>query len=169
MSLLLACTVGAIMVLAMGSPASADSLFQPIKNVGSNMCLQPENESTAEFAAIVQVPCNGRTAQGWAEPYEGNGRYHLVNQLSGLCLDAFDGAFNGARVLEESCARISNEEWNPGRQLPDVVHLMSRTGNTDTNFCVDVPGAQVISGLAMQLYVCNGTVAQFFTVGLTLP
>ncbi|MER5430792.1 hypothetical protein [Streptomyces sp. NPDC002588] len=35
------------------------------KNVGSNMCLQPENGSTDLFAAIVQKPCDGGIAQGW--------------------------------------------------------------------------------------------------------
>jgi hypothetical protein len=159
---------------AQPAPASASStsvtpfagVFHPIKNVGNGKCLQPAGGSTAEFAAIVQVPCTNSIAQGWQyTPASGSNHYRFVNQLSGYCFDAFDGTFNGARLLQGTCVPISNEEWNTGAPLPNVVSLMSRVGFRDTGYCIDVPGAQATDGLAMQMYRCNGTLAQRWVVG----
>jgi hypothetical protein len=156
---------------AHAQPASSTSVtpfagvFGPIKNVGNGKCLQPAGGSTAEFAAIVQMPCTNSIAQGWQYVRVGTNHYRFINQLSGYCFDGFDGAFNGARLLQGTCVPISNEEWNTGAALPNVVTLMSRVGFRDTNYCIDVPGAQATDGLAMQLYRCNGTLAQRWVVG----
>jgi Ricin-type beta-trefoil lectin domain-like len=142
-------------------------VFNPIKNVGNGMCLQPA--STADTAAIVQEPCiPGSLAQGWQDRQIGTNHYNFINQLTGECIDAFDGAFNGARVLQTMCSGNtgnSNQQYNTAATLPNVVILMSRVGFRDTGFCIDVPGAQAIPGLAMELFGCNGTLAQRWTVG----
>jgi hypothetical protein len=140
-------------------------VFNPIRNVGNGKCLQPEGGSTALFAAIVQEPCDGSSAQSWESLQVGTNHYQFVNQASGNCLDAFDGVFNGARLLQNECKRISNDEFNTSAALPNVVILESRVGFRDTGFCVDVPGASAADGLAMQLYRCNGTLAQRWVVG----
>jgi hypothetical protein len=145
----------------------------PIRNAGNGLCLQPT--STLQFAQVVQEPCDGSTLQGWEyqpDPLNGSNHYYFVNQASGWCLDAFDGAANGDRVLADGCAflrnneTISNQEWNAGTLLPNTTKLESRVHFTDTGFCVDVPGAQSTPGLAMQIYSCNGTSAQVFFLGL---
>jgi hypothetical protein len=89
----------------------------------------------------------------------------FVNQQSGLCFNAFDGAFNGARLLQGTCKRISNEEFNTGIRLPAVTKIESRVGFTNTGFCVDVPGGESTEGRAMQLFQCNGTPAQVWVIG----
>jgi hypothetical protein len=156
---------------ANAQPASSASVtpfagvFNPIRNVGNGKCLQPAGGSTAESAAIVQMPCTNSIAQGWQYVRVATNHYRFINQLSGYCFDGFDGAFNGARLLQGTCVPISNEEWNTGAALPNVVTLMSRVGFRDTNYCIDVPGAQATDGLAMQIYRCNGTLAQRWVVG----
>jgi hypothetical protein len=150
------------------SPALS-GVFHQIKNTGTNLCLEPAGQSTAEFAEIVQQPCvttgQQALAQGWQEVKVGTNHYRFLNQLSGYCFDAFDGAFNNARLLQGTCKAISNEEFNTGRALPAVTKIESRVRFTDTGFCVDVPGGQAIPGLAMQLYRCNGTPAQIWVIG----
>jgi hypothetical protein len=143
--------------------------FTAIRNVGNFMCLEPEGQSTVEFASIVQEPCVTTglesVAQGWESIRTGTNHYRFRNQLSGFCFDAFDGAFNGARLLQGTCVPISNEEYNTGRSLPAATKIESRVRFTDTGFCVDVPGARSTPGLAMQIFRCNGTLAQVWVIG----
>ncbi|MFJ3671214.1 RICIN domain-containing protein [Streptomyces sp. NPDC090106] len=149
------------------TPASVQaSAFAPVKNVGNGLCLQPAGGSTQEFAPIVQATCvTGSLAQGWSYTQVGTHHYRFLNQLSGYCFDAFDGASDGARLLQGTCKSISNEEFNTGTDLPDVVELESRVGFRDTGFCVDVPESRTTPGLALQIWECNGTLAQRWVVG----
>lgn len=165
-----------LMIAATATAASAGPVaprlggdFTAIRNVGTDKCLEPAAQSTAEFAAIVQRPCvtSGleSIAQGWESTKLGTNHYSFKNQLSGFCFDAFDGAFNHARLLQGTCVRISNEEYNTGASLPNVVKIESRVHFRDTGFCVDVPGNQRIDDLAVQIFQCNGTPAQRWVVG----
>ena len=107
----------------------------------------------------MQEPCNGGAAQQWTEVSVGSNVFHYVNVLSGLCLDARGGAVNGTPVQQWSCNSISNEKWQPGEDISDEIPpLISR-----------VSGKQLLprhtrgsgsAGLAMQIYRCNGTLAQ---------
>jgi hypothetical protein len=114
-------------------PPSAGSVtrvgvFNPIKNVGNGKCLQPAGGSTAIFEAIVQMPCDGGIAQGWQILTLGSNRYTFVNQASGLCMWAWDGAFNGGRILQSLCNGSSNSQFKTNAALPNVVVLESRVG-----------------------------------------
>ncbi len=140
-------------------------VFNPIRNVGNNKCLQPTVPPVVS-AGVVQAPCDGSLAQGWEFTQVGTNHYWFTNQLSGLCLFAFgDPAGNGNPMGLNTCRNVSNEEFNAGTSLPNVVSLESRTGFRDTGFCLDVPGAQATDGLQMQLWRCNGTLAQRWVVG----
>lgn len=144
-----AAAAGAQPTSANARPASAASVnpriggvFQPIMNFHFHKCLEPAGASTAEFAPIVEVDCAttspDREAQGWEHHRVGTNHYTFVNQRSGLCFDAFDGAFNGARLLQGTCKSISNEEFNTGTQLPATTKIEARPGFRDTGFCLDV-------------------------------
>ena len=125
----------------------------------SNQCLQPIND-TGQGAAIVQEPCNGGAAQQWTVVSVGSNVFHYVNVLSGLCLDARGGAVNGTPVQQWSCNSISNEKWQPGEDISDEIPpLISRVSGT-SSYCLDIPGGSGSAGLAMQIYRCNGTLAQ---------
>jgi hypothetical protein len=138
--------------------------FSPleIQNFGTTLCLQPVNESTAQGAAIVQQPCTGHTAQQWTKVTVSGNILHFMNGLSGLCLDARGSAVNHTPVQQWTCNKISNENWEPGQvDDDDIPPLYSRVSGA-TNYCLDVPGGQKIAGLAMQIYRCNGTLAQIW-------
>ena len=126
----------------------------------SNQCLQPAGGSTRQGAAIVQQPCNGSAAQEWTKVHVSGNTYRYVNGLSGLCLDARGGAVNHTPVQQWTCNNISNENWDPGEDIDDdIPPLKSRVSGT-SSYCLDMPGGQKTAGLAMQIYRCNGTVAQ---------
>ena len=154
----------AIGLLATAGPANAvGTVFTRIQNRGNLLCLQPENESTQEFAAIVQVTCTQTGVRAFAQSWQhidlGNNHFRFQNQLSGYCIDAFDGAFNGARVLQGTCVPISNEEFRTSARPPAAMTIQARVGFRDTGFCID--GTFV----TVQLFQCNGSLAQGFFHG----
>ncbi len=176
-TMLLACiaTATTATAAAAAQPASNGSpqpliggAFHWIRNAGNNLCLQPEAMSTAAGARIVQEPCATTglqsVAQGWQSFQAGNNHYKFQNQLSGHCLDAIDDVA-GAPVIQWPCATISNQEFNTGTSLPAVTKIESRIGWRDSRFCVDVPGNQNLPGLRMQMWGCNGTLAQIWVIG----
>jgi Ricin-type beta-trefoil lectin domain-like len=146
----------------------AAGVFNPIRNIGDGLhngkCLQPV--STDETAQIVQMTCNGSLVQNWKFDQVGTNHFMIVNQLTGQCMNVFDGAKNGGRVLQTVCKRISNEEFNTGTALPAVTKIESRERFRDTGFCIDVPGGRLNDeGLAVQMFQCNGTAAQIWILG----
>lgn len=154
-------------VVSLTASASASASFvwaedysHEIFNFHADMCLQPVSNSTEQGAAIVQEPCDGRSAQHWAEVPVSGSIVHYRNGLSGLCLDVRGGAVNGAPVQQWTCNGISNEKWEP-QDVPsdDIPALFSRVSGT-RDYCLDIPGGQTIPGLTMQIYRCNGTAAQ---------
>jgi hypothetical protein len=146
--------------LVSASPAAATNADE-IYSFWSLKCLQPVDGSTEQGAAIVQQPCDQTIAQQWTLiPMSGN-IFHLKNSLSQLCLDARGGAADGTPVQQWTCNSISNENWELGEQTDSdtIPPLISRVSGTSSH-CLDMPDAQPIAGLAMQIYGCNRTVAQ---------
>lgn len=156
-----------IVVLSGISPASAEpfNFNHPIQNDGNQKCLQPFGESMDQGVSIVQEPCDNSRAQDWGFVHLGGNNYRLLNHQSGLCIDAEGDPSNGTHVVQWPCATISNQTWDSGRTLPDVVSLTSRVSGTSSH-CLDVPGAQPTDDLALQIYVCNGTSAQSWRIGI---
>jgi hypothetical protein len=158
----------AVLVIAIAVSAQSQNPYPKpfvFYNPYTNMCLRPVNGSTVQGVAVVQQPCtnggqdNLAGAQEWLYVESSNG-FHFQNALSGLCLDARGGANNGTPVQQWTCNGISNENWEifvntKGGGAP----VESRVSGTSSH-CLDVPGAQKTAGLGMQIYVCNGTVAQ---------
>jgi hypothetical protein len=145
-----------------------DGIFNPIRNVGLSAgpkkCIQPV--SPVVNSPVVQNTCDGSQAQNWAFIQVGTNHYRFVNQLSGLCLFAFSPPVsNGDPMGLDTCRTVSNEEFNVGTSLPEVVSLESRIGFRDTGFCVDVPEGNAMDGLQMRLFQCNRTLAQRWVVG----
>jgi ricin-type beta-trefoil lectin protein len=162
-ALLIGATTLGLGVIAPGA-AQAQSAFHPITNTTTNMCLQPQTPE--QFVTIVQHTCDGSLLQKWVFIKVGNNHYRILNQLSGFCFDAFDGAFGGARILQNECAPISNDEFNTGGPVPGVVKLESRVGFRDRGFCIGV-GAAPLEGLAAQLTACSSTqLGQRWSVGV---
>jgi hypothetical protein len=162
-SLALAGVLASAMSIAVSAPASANDLTYRLHNGSYNMCLQPVNATQDAGAAVVQAPCNSRTEQRWVFHQLSGTRYQIENEHSLRCLDALGRATNGTPVVQWPCASISNQTWDTGVTLtgrPTVVTVKSRVSGT-TSHCLDVPGGQVSTpGLPMQIWGCNGTIAQ---------
>jgi len=168
-TLLSAVAIATTAGLAVPSPARAEDEY-PIYSPWSHQCLQPVDESTEQGAAIVQQPCAGKAGtppiQNWIRiPVSGN-IFHLKNSKSGLCLDARGGAADGTPVQQWTCNSISNENWEFGKPTGPGTNppLISRVSGTSSH-CLDMPRADQTPGLAMQIYRCNGTVAQQWWYG----
>jgi hypothetical protein len=124
-------------------------------------------------ALIVQEPCDMFTTgvrnlmQEWyARCADSNcSTFYWVNRGSGLCLRArgLGGPANGEQIMLWSCsAGISDIRWSYGSDpIAGTFILQSRISGS-TGYCLDVPGASGIVGLALQLYRCNQTVAQIW-------
>jgi hypothetical protein len=143
--------------------------FHRIQNVGNGKCLQPQ---ASPGTRIVQLTCNGSSEQGWLALNDGSNRYRFVNGSGRGCISVNDTPVNGGPVQLDNCTlsdgsgrAVSNAQWNSGTVLPDVVTLKTRVRNVNNNFCLDVPGASSVDGLAMQLFTCNGSLAQRWVVG----
>lgn len=143
-------------------PAIGQSYSSVIYNAHTNQCLQPVDYS--EGSPIVQMPCNGAFLQQWTPWWEGNGIIKYQNSWTGMWLDARGGAANGTPVQQWEGSKISNENWQPGQADEDgIPSLKSRVSGTNS-YCLDIPGGRTTPGLAMQIYVCNGTVSQEWTI-----
>jgi len=156
--------------LTVASPANADT-SGPIRNTGNQKCLTPVNPS--QGAAVVQHPCDidrgiiNRDQEWDAVCKDAScSIVHMVNHGSGLCLDARGGATNGTPIQMWTCNSISNENWDFGLSPrgSQVFAFRSRVSGTRSH-CLDVPGAQDMDGLPMQLWNCNGTAAQLWMSG----
>jgi Ricin-type beta-trefoil lectin domain len=154
------------------SPRAPGS-FHQLQNVGNNLCLQPFNTSAVIF--IVQKRCNGSPEQGWARLPGGdsnnNQRHRFLNAANGSCLSVDDNPHNGELVFTDECtlstnpnSSVSNAEWTSSRVLPSLVTLRTHVHFRD-GLCLDVPGATSRDGNAIQLFQCNGSVAQAWWVG----
>jgi hypothetical protein len=77
----------------------------------------------------------------------------------------------GGHLEEAQCAvsggsTVSNAEWTSTHPLPNVdVRLSTHVHFAEHNFCIDEPGASGGSNLAVQLFTCNTTIAQRWSVG----
>lgn len=139
-------------------------VFDEIKNVGNNLCMQA-TQATPNVP-VVQEPCDSTNPlQGWQFTQISGNTYGFLNQGSGACLFAFVGAQNGAPMGVDTCRKVSNEQFDTHASLPNVTELESKIGFSDTGFCVDVPGATTNPGVQLQLFTCNGTLAQRWVLG----
>jgi hypothetical protein len=157
--------------LAVASPASADTLG-PIQNYGNHLCMQPQDNSSAEGALIVQEPCDLYTKgvrslfQEWYGRCQDSGCsvFYWVNRGSQLCLRArgLTGPANGEQIMQWACNWISDVDWVYGSDPIANTFIMESRLSGSRGYCLDVPGASGAVGLALQLYRCNQTVAQIW-------
>ena len=146
-------------------PPPPPGLLAPIALVTdlSGNCLQPAGKSMEPGAAIVQEKCAGVAENVWILTDVGNGNFHLMNGLSGLCLDARGSAANGTPVQQWTCGQITNENWEfvGIAGSPNKTTLKSRVSGS-SDFCLDVPGGNTAQGISMQIYRCNNTISQIW-------
>jgi hypothetical protein len=171
LALLLAAAAMVAVSLAIASPASADTLG-PIQNYGNGLCMQPEGNSSAQGALIVQEPCDLYTTgvrnlyQEWYGLCQDANCsvFYWVNRGSQLCLRArgLTGPANGEQIMQWACNWITDVDWVYGSSPITGTFVLESRLSGSHGYCLDVPGASWQVGLALQLYRCNQTVAQIW-------
>lgn len=138
-------------------PAWAEDPIVKLVSTANGKCLQPMNGSHNQGDEIVQMTCNGSTAQQWTVHSVSSTKVHLINRASRLCLDARGKAVNGTPIQQWTCNSITNENWGFGITNNLLVSAVSNT----FSHCIATPGNQ--DGLAMELRFCNGDNSQRWT------
>jgi hypothetical protein len=150
-------------VLPASASASATNYFKIFVQVSGSappLCLQPADPAGGAGTAIVQQTCANIPAQSWAPINIGGSSYQFLNEATGMCMDARGGAANHTPIDQWPCNTISNERWSWPHSFPDGMWPLRSQVAGSSGYCLDVPGASQQAGLGVQLYVCNGTVAQ---------
>lgn len=70
----------------------------PIRNVGTQSCMDLAGENTADNTPIVAWDCHGGVNQLWSFKHVQNGVYHLVSEHSQKCAEFADGS-----LLQKTC------------------------------------------------------------------
>ncbi len=126
-------------------------------------CLDVAAAGTANGTKVDLYTCNGTNAQQWTAGSDNT----LRNTGSGRCLDDPGNATaNGTQVQIYDCTGAANQKWTDpagtsGSGTGSGTGPVTGIGGK----CVDVASASTANGTAIQLYTCNGTGAQQWTVG----
>ncbi len=130
------------------NPPSALSGVGPVvSSVGSDICLDDANGSTANGNKIDISGCNGTGAQIWSLRADG------TVQALGKCLDAVrGGTANGTLVDLYQCNGTSAQRW----QVTSAGHLV----NGASGKCLNDPASSTKSGVQVELMSCGSAAAQ---------
>ena len=120
--------------------------------VGSNICLDDQSSSAANYNPVQIYTCNGTAAQQWTVVAAGS-TLHVL----GKCLDIYAaGTADGTKVDLYDCNNTAAQVFIPESN--------GSLYNPQSNKCLDVPGSTTQSGTQVQIYDCNGTNAQKWTL-----
>lgn len=117
-----------------------------IRGVGSGRCMDVPNGNFS-FGNQVQLwDCNGTLSQSWT--YTSYRELHIYRKG---CLEA-TGTTAGSPVKFNGCYSRTSEHWN----------FRSDGSITDdrSGLCLDATGGYTTNGTKLQMWPCNGTVAQ---------
>lgn len=151
--------VGSTAAQAATTPAAA-SAFTPIRNVQTGQCIQPRANAESQ---LVQVACKpDNHAQLWISIPKNNG-YHIVNQLSGLCMYLDGPVSSGSPVIQAGCTTVTNEDWSH-RKPPAVTRIESKAGHDYTDLCL--APQSFAAGALLRVVTCNTTNVQKWVIGV---
>ena len=143
--------------------------YYEIKNARTGQLLNVNNQSGAPGALIVQWPA-GALVPGndqWLPVQNSDGSWSFYNRDSALALDDTAGS---------TAAGTQYEQWSPNNGPNQKFTLVSRTNGAAPKVgsgavasgiagkCLDLNGGSTTDGTAVQLYDCNGTAAQDWTL-----
>jgi hypothetical protein len=141
-------------------------LFDNTANNGFNNCISPSpGDLRGNGAALLQEPCNEfASEQFWTMSFalfeSGVVYYHIINGLSGLCIDASLSTQQTAQMFQFTCQAPANRRsqlWQAVNAPGGLTYLVNSHG-----LCMDVSWASPNPGAVIWQWPCNGTVAQSF-------
>jgi len=143
--------------------------YYEIKNALTGQLLNVTNQSGAPGALIVQWPAGGLVPGNdqWLPVQNADGSWSFYNRDSGLALDD---------TANSTAAGTQYDQWNPNNSPNQQFTLISRADGATpavssgavtsgiAGKCMDLNGGNTTDGTAVQLYGCNGTAAQDWTL-----
>ena len=132
--------------------------------MGGN-CVDIDHSGTTNGTLVQLFGCNGTAAQQWWPQSNGE----LLNPATSKCLD--DPALStvdGTQLDIWDCNGGPNQVWNltgGGTVTPPPPAGGAIVSGVSGSLCVDVSGASDVNGTKVQIWTCNNTAAQTWTVG----
>ena len=117
-------------------------------------CLSVVNGATANGSVVDLYTCDGTTAQQWQVSATGN----IKNVKSDRCVTPAGGGIANRTALQlGDCTTSANQVFQQPHRTGPLVGKAS-------NKCLDVTNAATADGTAVQIYYCNATPAQSWTI-----
>ncbi|MGL1934208.1 MAG: RICIN domain-containing protein [Fibrobacterales bacterium] len=142
------------------TPMLKESIYEMV-NVNSGKCIDVLRGGTANATNVQQYDCNGTNGQQWSLEYSINGSIAFKNVNADKYLDiANGGALSNIQIWYNDLPGRS-QRWNvrindDGSYTFESVIVPGK--------CIDVQGASSANYANIQVYSCNGTTAQRFTL-----
>jgi hypothetical protein len=130
-------------------------------------CLDDRNASLSDNAATDTYDCNGTAAQQWT--FAADGTIHPMGASPAsppnFCLDSGGSLVTGTLIQLHGCdasGRGAFQTWHliPSPSAPGSYWIY----NPAAGMCVDDPGGSTANGTQFQLFACNDSPAQLFTL-----
>jgi len=134
-----------------------------VVNQNSGACVDATGFGTTNGTAVQQWACgNQQSNQEWQFQPTDSGFFKVVSR--GAPAEGWDatnfGATNGTPIQIWQFGGGTNQQWQPEALGNGFFKFVGRASGR----CLDVPGASTANGVQLQLYDCNGTGAQAWTL-----
>lgn len=146
------------------------SSWYEVVNANSGLCESAAGGPTANGTAVEQLACTGATSQLWQFVPVASGFYEVLNDNAHSQGEAWN--ITGAVTATASGALLQTWAYG-GTGNTNELFAANVQSNGYYNFvadnsglCIDTPSASTASGVQLQQYTCNGTVAQEFSLVL---
>ena len=135
--------------------------YYSVVSVASGKALGVKGNSTKEGAAVQQRTAKKSPFQRWAVTPGKSGTYYLVNKATGLALSVSGKAKNSvpARMQPASGGTSQRFVFKRVNALPAGAHVIY-SALAPEDQAIDVGGCSTRSGVQLQTYEANGTIAQ---------
>jgi beta-glucanase (GH16 family) len=135
-------------------------------NHNSTACVDAANYGTTNGTAVQQWTCGAQQHnQEWQFRTTDSGYYKIVSRSAASQGEVWDvtnlGTPNGTPIQLWQFGGGTNQQWEP---ISLGNGLFEFTDRASGGRCLDVPGGSIANGARLQIYDCNGTQAQKWTL-----
>ncbi|MCU1220183.1 MAG: glycoside hydrolase family 16 [Candidatus Angelobacter sp.] len=139
------------------------SAWYNVVNQNSGACVDANGFGTANGTAVQQWACdNAQVNQEWQFQPTDSGFFKVVNRNAPA--EVWDvtnvGTTNGSLIQLWQFGGGTNQQWQPVSLGNGTFKFVGRGSSR----CLDVPGASTANGARLQIFDCNGTGAQAWTL-----
>ncbi|KXZ48480.1 hypothetical protein GPECTOR_27g650 [Gonium pectorale] len=136
----------------------------------SGTCLDVTFNNQSPGTFIQQWACSSgeNAAQYFTITSTSTGAYTITTTQKGLCLTVQNGGTGyGTRIILDNCVNgARNQAWSIVPVGSDRANIFTVRPTHASEMCLDISGSSSANGAVVQLWGCNGTPAQFFSLSL---